>query len=244
MPTHLPPAAQFLIREATDFAMCIKCLHEYVWAQTSGTAFEQPVVNWYPETHPGLAVMAQARYYISALHVHYHLQSVEAQRAIEAFNLTDLVVFDRVLWRALMTFDVDWWLTDSADVTMLDGAIQFVRHRVMHLDLADFDPRFAAHLLALLPLEQVMHLSLLSVRDPLPGRRRHPPLQAQPPGLTFAIVSLHGAWRRALYHLCTRGERVVPPGTYGCLGSGCRLTYFCRTRLYPAALVACSRSPT
>lgn len=159
---HLGPylslAARSLIQEAETFALCTECLHDLVSEQINGTVYEDPNVSWYFAGDPAIAAMAQARYYISLLHLHYDLKNWNPNHGQTSLNQADLDLLNLLLWRDLMTFQVEWWLSDNAAVSLLDGAFRFVRHRANLLDLADDDPRETARLLGLLSHEEKMKL--------------------------------------------------------------------------------------
>jgi len=155
---HLDPylslAARSLVQEAEPFALCTECLHDLVSEQINGTVYEDPNVSWYFAGAPSRAAIAQARYYISLLHLHYDLKSRNPNHGQTSLNQADLDLLNLLLWRDLMTFQVEWWLSDNAAVSLLDGAFRFVRHRANLLELAENDPRETASLLGLLSREE------------------------------------------------------------------------------------------
>jgi len=98
--------------------------------------------------------MAQARYYISLLQLHYDLITWIGDQLTSRHRQSDLELLNLVLWRDLMMFETDWWLSDRASISLLDGAIQFTRHIRSFVEHTDCDCREAAQLLGLISHEE------------------------------------------------------------------------------------------
>lgn len=88
------------------------------------------------------------------LHLYHDLKREESQQLIRRLSEIETTQFELVLWQALTCCQIDWWLSNSKDISLLDGAIQFVHHCSSVLYLAEFDTRDTAHMLGLLTSEE------------------------------------------------------------------------------------------
>ena len=124
---YISPATRHICREIEPYAVCLWCLTGAIDNLVPGDYYPEFVSDeFFGTDRKGQA--AAARYYVSLLECYYELNSRAGTRLCYELDADQRNTLNFLLWNQLTGFASDHWLSEDGNLSILQGALQVIRH--------------------------------------------------------------------------------------------------------------------